>query len=321
MSIPIALLVDDSCPLVHVLRFHWEEVHHREPVTKDGRRLLDYIPNDFLDDFCEVCDRWNLAGKFSIVPAPAGLGDVVEGIKGFAPQATHQWMVMAQRRLSARFDFTPEGLTHNLTLDLRTGAMLPLGESEWSQTQTRETLTPYLIRQLELLKAAGVDANGFTSPWVFGIQVEPEYVAAMVEAQRRAYGRTASWYFLHMIFDKPTIRPWVARQDKEGRLVSIPATIPDLWWETIDDANADLDDIASRLYEHTTRVTEAGGAPVVLTHWQSLFSNGLRSGLKALDKFGRLIAEDGRFEWVKCSDLAGMTPDSDTQAPCVANPG
>jgi hypothetical protein len=304
--IPIVLLVDDSCPLVHVLRFHWEDVHHREPVTKDGRRLLDFIPNRFLDDFCDVCERWGIGGKFSIVPAPAGLGDVVQGIEGFPLEETKAWLNTAQRRLSGRFDFTPEGITHNLTLDLNTGNMLPMGESDWSQTQTRATLTPYLVHQLQLLKAAGVDANGFTSPWVFGIKSEPEYVVSMVAAQRQVYGRDSSWYFLHMLWKQPSSRPWVAHQDERGRLVSIPANVPDLWWETIDDANADPHDIAHRLYEGCRQVVAAQGLPVVLTHWQSLFSNGRPSGLQALDEFGRLIAEDGRFEWKRCADIAAM---------------
>ncbi len=269
--------------------------------------MLDYIPNAFLDDFCDVVERWEMAGKFSIVPAPAGLGDVVSGIKGFPPSETKVWLETAQRRLSGRFDFTPEGITHNLTLDLSSGAMLPIGESDWSQTQTREALTPYLVRELELLKAAGIDANGFTSPWVFGIKSEPEYIVSMVEAQRRVYGRDTSWYFLHMLWKEPSSRPWVAHQDDRGRLVSIPANVSDLWWETIDSATADPHDIARRLYEGCLRVVDAGGLPVVLTHWQSLFSNGLPSGLQALDELGRLIAEDGRFEWKTCWEIATTT--------------
>lgn len=312
--IPIALLVDDSCPLIHVLRYHWEDVHKQAPVTKDGRRMTDTIPNSFLDDFCDVCDRWEISGKLSIVPAPAGKGNIVNGIEGFPIEETHYWLDTVKRRLSSRFDFTPEGITHNLTVDLATGEMLPIGESDWSQTQTRESLTPYLIRQLELLKEAGFDANGFTSPWVFGIKSEPEYIAAMVEAQRRVYNRTNSWYFLHMKWDPPALHPWVAYQNGSTTLVSIPANVRDFWWRTIDDANADPQQIANELYECCITIADAGGWPVVLTHWQSLWSNGavaqassLTIGLQALDEFARLIAEDGRFEWTTCSELAVMT--------------
>ena len=77
---PITLLVDDPCPLIHVYRDHWRDVHHKEPVTDDGRPLTETIPNEFLDRYCDVMERWGIKGKFSIVPAPAGKGDVVHGI-------------------------------------------------------------------------------------------------------------------------------------------------------------------------------------------------------------------------------------------------
>lgn len=305
--VPIALLVDDSCPLVHVYRFHWEAVHHQQPVTKDGRVLQDYIPNSFLKDFCDVCEHWGIRGKFSIVPAPAGLGDIVQGIRGFPPGETVAWLERVKKHLSPLFDFTPEGITHNLTLDLSTGNMLPIGESDWSQTQNRETLTPYLVYQLELLKKAGIDANGFTSPWVFGIKVEREYILAMIEAQRRVYRRNFSWYFLHMIYDQPSLRPWVAYRDERACLVSIPATVPDLWWQTIDDPTVNPREIAKSLYQRCRKIAGEGGIPVVLTHWQSLFSNGLAIGLEALEELGRLVSQDSGLEWTRCSELARAT--------------
>jgi len=175
--IPITLLVDDSCPLIHIYRSHWADVHKKAPATNDGRPLLETIPNSFLERFCDVVQRHGMAGKLSIVPAPAGRGDVVRGIEGFDERLTREWLHIAHTRLRGRFDFCPEGLTHNLAVDLNTGAMLDQGEAEWSESQNRATLTPYLTRGLELLKAAGIDATGITSPWIFGQKVEAEYIA------------------------------------------------------------------------------------------------------------------------------------------------
>jgi len=317
MPAPITLLVDDSCPLVHVFRCHWEDVHQRRPLTKDGRPLIDRVPNPFLDRFCDVVERRGMAGKFSIVPAPGGLGDVVQGIAG-DPEGTRAWLDTARRRLPPRFDFTPEGITHNLAVNLATGDYYPLGESDWSQTQTRETLTPYLIRQLELLRDAGIDATGVTSPWVFGIRVEPEYVAAIVAAQRQVYGRSFSWYFLHMLHDRPDARPWIALKEGETTLVAIPSTVDDFWWETIDSPRTDaayVSAVTDRMLTADGRggkiraVLDAGGYPVLLTHWQSLISNGLGTGLAVLDELGRRIQETlvGEVEWVSCLELARRT--------------
>jgi hypothetical protein len=315
---PIGLIIDDSCPLVHVFRCHWIDVHGKPPLTKDGRPLLETIPNAFLDRFCDVAEERGLAGKFSIVPAPGGLGDVVQGIAGHDPALTREWLETAQRRLGARFDFCSEGITHNLAVNLADGGYFPQSENEWSQTQTRETLTPYLIRQLELLRGAGVDATGVTSPWVFGIKVEPEYVAAIAAAQRAVYGRDFSWYFLHMIYDEPDLRPWIALEADGHTLVSIPGTITDFWWQTIDCPRTDaayVQEIADRMLTADGRagkireVLDAGGWPVLVTHWQSLFSNGTEAGLVILDELGRRIARTlgEEVEWLSCMEMARRT--------------
>jgi hypothetical protein len=315
--VPITLLVDDSCPLVHVFREHWEHVHGRPPATKDGRPLEGTVPNAFLDRFCDVVAARGIAGKFSIVPSSSYRGDVVRGFDGDMA-ATRAWLDTAQRRLGARFDFCPEGITHDLAVDLATGRLLAEGENAWSQRQDRAALTPYLVRALSLLKQAGVDCTGVTSPWVFGIEVEPEYQAAIVAAQRQVYGRDVSWYFLHMLHDRPSTRPWVAVADGPTRLVAIASTVRDVWWETIDSPRTDqewIDAVADEVLTRdgrggaVRRVLDAGGWPVLLTHWQSLFSNGLETGLRVLDEVGRRVDEtlDGAVAWSTCSEMMART--------------
>ncbi len=316
--VPITLLVDDSCPLIHVFRFHWEEVHKRPPYTDDGRLLLDIIPNEFLDRFCNVVETRGIAGKFSIVPAPAGRGDIVSGIEDYHPDVTREWLETAKRRLSDRFDFCPEGITHNLAVNLDTGEYFDEGESEWSQKQDRTILTPYLTKSLEYLKAVGIDATGVTSPWVFGIDVEDEYIASIVAAQKAVYGRNFSWYFLHMLHDKPESKPWLAFQEGDTTLVAIPSTVDDFWWRTIDSPRTDqefIDSIADLIITQDGRggkmreVLDAGGWPILLTHWQSLFSAGLETGLAVLDEVGKRVNESlaEEVEWQTCSEIARLT--------------
>jgi hypothetical protein len=316
--VPIALLVDDGCPLVHVYRYHWEDVHHQTPQTSDGRPLLDVIPNAFLDRFCDVVQRHGMAGKFSIVPAPAGLGDVVRGISGFDPQLTHAWMQTARTRLAERFDFCPEGLTHNLAVDLATGAFLPEGELQWSHSQDRTTLTPYLSRQLELLQSAGIDATGITSCWTFGQKVEAEYLVAMTTALKQVYGRDFSWYFLHIWHRFPASRPYIAYQQGKTTLVSINSTVDDFFWATINSPRTDADYIAS-ITDHLLtadgrggairEVLDAGGWPILMTHWQSFFANGLETGLAVLDLLGERVQTTlaNEVEWSSCLEIAERT--------------
>ena len=49
--------------------------------------------------------------------------------------------------------------------------------------------------------------------------------------------------------------------------------------------------------------------PILLTHWQSLFSNGLETGLAALNVVGTRVNETlaGEVEWKTCSELVRLT--------------
>lgn len=315
---PLTLLVDDSCPLVHVYREHLIAVDRRPPTTADGRPLAAAVPNDFLDRFCDVVERHGIAGKFSVVPAPASRGDVVRGIDGHDLSLTRAWIDVARTRLASRFDFTPEMLTHSLAVDLASGAQLELGEAHWSQHQSRATLTPYLTRSLELLRAAGIDAAGFTSPWNFGTRVEAEYLAAMVAAQQAVYSRARTWYFLHIWHAHPASRPYLAFARGDTAVVSIPSTVDDFFWATIDSPRTDrafVEAVADRMLTADGRggairqVLDAGGWPVIMTHWQSLFSNGLETGLAALEVLGERIATvaAGEVAWATCGELAERT--------------
>jgi hypothetical protein len=139
-----------------------------------------------------------------------------------------------------------------------------------------------------------------------------------VDAQRAVYGRDFSWYFLHMLYGRPNLRPWIALKTDEHTLVSIPATVNDFWWETINSPRTDagfIHGIADRILTadgHGGQVRElldTGSWPVLLTHWQSLFSNGTEAGLAALDEVGRRINRTlgGEVEWVTCLEMARKT--------------
>lgn len=58
MPISIALLVDDGAP-VDLMFFH------DPPYAHD---LL--MPNDLLRGFADLCDRYGVRGKFSVLPMP-----------------------------------------------------------------------------------------------------------------------------------------------------------------------------------------------------------------------------------------------------------
>src|SRR5207245_6650333 len=124
-----------------------------------------------------------------------------------------------------------------------------------------------------------------------------------------------------MLHEKPGTRPWIVLDTEEHTLVSIPSNVRDFWWQTIDSPRADADYVNGIADEILTadgsggkvrEVLDAGGWPVLLTHWQSLFSNGTEAGLAVLDEVGRRVARSlkSEVEGMPCLEIARRRADS-----------
>ena len=314
---PISLIIDDSAPRVFV---YYEHAVSR--FTKDGRPLLDNIPNGFLDRFCDIVERYGIRGKFSVVPMPGGKGRIDGDIEGYDRSEIRVWLDTANRRLAGRFAFCPEMLTHAGWIDLATEQMMNEQENDWSFRQDQTTLTPYIARALEIQKNAGIRATGVTSPWDFGVKVEDDYAKAVALAFEQVWGVTESWYFCRSPGGVPNARPWIAYDDGKRRVVSIGGTIGDCIWPSMDTTDTS-EEYVSRVAD--IYITEDGlrGAipevlaintwPVLVVHWQSLFSNGAETGLRILariaDRVERRLGDT--LEWTSFDTLMRRTLDGD----------
>ena len=308
-KIPISLIIDDPAPRVFV---YYEHANTR--FTKDGRPLVDEVPNGFLDDFCKVIRERGIRGKFSVVPMPGGRGDIVSGIPGFDKAEVDAWIQTVRDCVAKQFSICPEILTHAKAVDLETGGLLDMNENAWARTQNAQTLTPYIAKALELHRQAGLPATGVTSPWDFGIEVEDEYVRAISAAFDQVLGIKDSWYFLRSLNGVENARPWVALNEDGRRVVSVPATTNDHIWQTMNTTDTSENYVSSVADELITAdgtagesidVLNLGGWPILITHWQSLFSNGLATGLRVLDEVGRRIEEhlSDRVEWMSSEEI------------------
>lgn len=306
---PISLIIDDPAPRVFV---YYEHADRR--FTADGRPLLSEVPNRFLLDFCSVMEARGLRGKFSVVPMPGGRGDIVSGIPGFPREEIEEWLEIVRTRVAKHFSICPEILTHAKAVDLATGKLLDMNENVWARTQNARTLTPYIAKALSLLSQAGLPVSGVTSPWDFGIELEDEYVAAIAAAFDQVLDRKDSWYFLRGLRNVPNARPWVALNEGGRRVVSVPATTRDCFWQTMDTTDASdeyVSAIADQLITADGTAGEIidtlnrGSWPILSTHWQSLFSNGLGTGLRALDETARRIEANlsDRVEWMSSEEI------------------
>lgn len=311
-KVPISLIIDDPAPVISV---YYE--HAKNRVLPDGRTLLPRYPGDLYLRFCDIIERYGMKGKFSIVPMPGNKGSILSGIEGVSREEMTAWLDVAHRRIAPRFTIGPEMLSHNLAVNLETGLSLPIREDDFAKEQDRHTLTPYIARAISLLVEAGFDVFGVTSPWKFGIQNETEYEAAISRAVFEVTGKKNAWFFLRGLRDRPGARPWVALEEEGRTLVSIPATTSDSIWQTIACADTSEEYVFRVADELITadgtegeilRVLDTDGYPILVTHWQSLMSNGLGTGLRVLEEIGRRIEKHlfDRVQWMSFAEIMEM---------------
>lgn len=308
-KIPISLIIDDPAPVVSVYHYHIDP-----PFTKDGRPLVKTYPNELLYRFCDVIEENGIKGKFSVVPMPANKGDVVNGIEDVSDADLNDWMHAVKARVMKNFTIGPEMLTHHKAVDLKTGEALSLNERDWASTQTKETLIPYISKALSILKDADINAIGVTSPWDFGIEVEDDYQASISKAVFDVSGSPNAWFFLRTMRERPNAKPWVALEEGGRTLVSIPSTMRDRIWQTIDTPEtsdeyvssvADILLTADGKSGDIITVLETGGYPILIAHWQSLMSNGLGTGIRVLEEVAKRVNKhlSDRVEWMNFEEI------------------
>ncbi len=311
-KIPVSLFIDDGAPRIHIYRYHV-----RDGVTPSGLVLKENIPNSFLDAFCDVVEKHGIRGKLSIVPMAACRGDIINGFPPFPDNETHAWIETVNRRLSGAFSFSPEMLTHLDTYDIKNGGFLPVWEKQWAASQTRETLRPYVTKAISMLRDAGIRAVGSSSPWFFGAEVEDDYTAAISDAVYDVWGVKTAWVFVNARFGEKNVRPWTVFNDGDRRTITVPATSGDTLWDTWEVPEKDItpaliSSIADRIL---TEDGESGdfavniknnSSPVMLHHWQSMYSNGSLLGLRALElavsRINRIYGD--RIEWMSAEEQA-----------------
>ena len=308
-KIPISLIIDDPAPIVSV--YH---EHARSRTTKDGRPLIPTFPNSMLFSFCDIIERNGIKGKFSVVPMPGNKGDIVNGLEGVDQADLDEWLDTVKNRILPNFTVGPEMLTHHKAVDLATGEALSMNERDWASTQDRITLTPYISKALQILKDAGFSPIGVTSPWDFGIEVEDEYEASISRAVQATCASNEAWFFLRQLRNTPKARPWIALSEEGRTLVAIPGTLKDCTWQTINCPETSEEYVSRVADEIITadgkegefvRVFESGGYPIILSHWQSLMSNGLRTGLRVLDLIASRINlhYSDKVEWMSFEEI------------------
>lgn len=321
LQIPLSLLVDDPAPCVNPYYYHRRlRQPEGEPVLASGETVARSVPLAFLQQFVAAVEGHGMRGKFSVLPYPCNLGFIGKGLAGYAESECREWVAIVRRHLTPWMDFSPEVITHLYAVDPATLSPLAEDEHTWSQHQDEETLTVYLARALSLLAEAGIDATGVTSPWMFGERVEAAYAAAVGRAQKQVHGRTLTWYFLRSDPLSPLVPPMFAAGNGAAgeAAIHVRPSCTDVYWSTQDTLAAGpayVASVADQLISadlgsgRIPALVAAGGAVTLLTHWQSLFSQGRATGLLALEETARRLAAayGPRLAWRTCTEIAAQT--------------
>lgn len=309
MRVPISLIIDDGAP-VNLMYWH-------EP----GREHSLLVPNSFTTGFADLCEAYGVKGKFSVLPMPAGMGRIDEGLARVPARHLAGFLDVVRQRISPAFDITPEILTHHSAYSLAKGHYLHLFEDEWVARAKLDEITEYISLALEILRKVGLPADGVTSPWSTGLRNEDVYARAIGDAFWRVHRRKVAWYFLHCLGNKTPRQPWVtSRNRRTGQVVvTVPANTDDAFWNTQYEGTlkqartAAMKGVDSLLTgdgkDGKIRDLFDAALPItILTHWQSLFCNGNMAGLWGLDVlFERIATVFGQqVKWVRCGELAQM---------------
>ena len=273
---------------------------------QQDRLPVSLIPNSFTEEFASVCESYGVAGKYSVLPMPSGAGRIDRSLSYVASADLESFLEIIRSRIAVRFDITAEILTHLAAYDIDNDRLLHRYEDEWIATASVAEMVRYISLALTILNNVGLPANGITSCWRAGMSKEEQFARAIGEAQYEVNNLTFTWYFMHMDVRVRPRDPFIAWEDPERgiKVVSQPCSVDDLFGHQ----PQKIDQLISS--DGTTgRIPEliAADIPVViLTHWQSLFSNGSAAGLRALDEvLSRIQRHYGqRLIWQRCSEIS-----------------
>jgi hypothetical protein len=309
LGLPASLIVDDPAPCVNPFYYF------RLQVDREGwQRHEQHIPLDFLEQFASVCRSRGMRGKFSVLPYPAGLGSILDGWEGCDRDELAAWLDLARTAIAPHFDITPEILTHTLALDLNTRTLLPQPEHDWMAGRTRAELREYFGAALAILQQAGFAPAGITQPCHFHGS-RADYAQAVREAISDIGGPAATFYFIDGCFDPPPLPPpevvLLDRQRGEA-VVSIIANCNDYFWPTQHITNAPAEQVVDGLITADGRagrlgeLAAAGEWLLFVCHWQTLYSDGSRAGVKALDEAAARLwrAHGPRLLWMTLGEIA-----------------
>lgn len=314
--VPLSIIFDDSTVLVN-LNYFW--MRDRNPIDGGGRRWEDVPvvhPESYTREFAEWCLENGVKGKYSVVPCPAALGRIDEGLPLFSKAQQESWLKMCREVIMPAYDITPEMITHTFVVDLKT--LQPVDPNLWEQhgwnnlpTDQEELITDYIALACQILDNVGLTPAGVTSPGGFGNPI-PFYAKCAEAAVRRVTGNPTPYFFKRVSSQGEVETPvWYPDRDAGTAMGEVIASTGD-WtgsWTGYGEVNPNKYISADLQGGRLPAVIDAGDPAVLISHWQGLYGlhNDDRRGFNAFKTVVRRLKERDpngeRTRWRKCSEI------------------
>lgn len=315
--VPLSIIFDDSTVLVN-LNYFWM----RDRCQVDGQKyrwedVPVVHPESFTREFAEWCLENGIRGKFSVVPCPAALGRIDEGLPLFSKAQQESWIKMCRELIAPAFDITPEMITHSYVVDLRTFQPLESRiweQSEWSRlpVDQEELVIEYISTACRILDNVGLTPEGVTSPGGFGGQTLEFYAKAAGLAVREVTGNPTPYFFKRITTDGPVETPvWYVDREAGIAVGEIIASTDDRTgsWTGYGEVSVDYYITSDLQGGVLPAVINAGDPAVLCSHWQGFYGmhNDDRRGFSAFKTVVRRLKEldprGERTQWRKCSEI------------------
>ena len=280
-------------------------------------------------------EEFGVRGKFTVLPCPAGHGQIDREVRGYSGAELKDLMRVIRERIAPRMDITPEVLTHTMALDPKTDALLPHAESAWiaylSATGNSAALVKYIRHGYSILRNAGFAPHGLT----IGGMTDPSGIAknemvsdgyhlapigeALLEVEKEfapTVTETFLWTGAPPVSERSRLRrlPEVCfEKPGVGRVYAVHA-IDDIAFNTLH-GNANLEKEINRLVtpdlERGELIVdaEAGKVLAVTLHTQTLISKNTGQGLQLIREVARRLQQryGRRLVWATASELCTST--------------
>lgn len=318
--VPLSFIIDDSTCLVNLAHYAIPQFAEVFPdrYRQDWRKLPREIPDDFVRKFGEWCGEHGIRGKYSIVPFPACVGRLDQRLPGWSRFELERSLQLVRELMMPSWDIHPEMVTHTFVIDPKTGH--PLTERsartmenwDWSVGRSPDELTEYLTYALTILKNAGLQCEGVTTPGGFGNRARPALSQATLKSCREVFGIEIPHYFRDLYTDDRSVSPLVQRaagltSDSPQCVVSILGCTGDWFggWDGLEQGSVDQFITADLNGGRLPQVIDKQEPAILVCHWPGIWYNGEEYGFRVFQEVVRRVHQrNDNLIWMKLSEIA-----------------